>query len=222
MSYKVMARFVANVSSVGSKQLKQKRIGVFGGSFDPVHYGHLAAAEEARDALGLSQVLFVPAALPPHKGAGALTPYALRYAMVEAAVAGNPAFSVSHIEQDLPKPSYTVQTLQVLGQLHPDAELYFITGADMFLDLPTWKDVDYMLVNYHFVAVARPGWSQKKVTDVVNLRWAAYAEHIHILDVPGVAISATEIRRRVKSGRSLRYLAPDVVIEFITEHDLYK
>jgi nicotinate-nucleotide adenylyltransferase len=213
---------VDNATALTNNSPSWKRIGVFGGSFDPIHYGHLAAAEEARDALGLSQVLFVPAALPPHKGDAALTPYALRVAMVEAAIADNTAFGVSRIEQNLPKPSYTVQTLQFLQQQHPDTQLFFITGADMFLDLPTWKDVDYMLANYHFVAVARPGWSQAQVKAAVAERWAAYAKHIHVLDVPGVAVSATEIRRRIRTDRSVRYLVPDAVIELMNRHALYR
>lgn len=216
-----MGRFVGNPVNKAA-DTSGERIGVLGGTFDPPHLGHLTAAEEAREVLGLSQVLFVPSGCPPHKNPHAYLPASVRCAMTQIAVADNPAFAVSQIEVDRPGPSYTIDTLDRLQQEYSDATLYFITGADMFLDLPHWKDPELLLANYHFVAVTRPGWDLAPVLGQMENFYGKYREHVHIVTIPGVAISATEIRCRIQAGRSIRYLVPGGVARFIEEKGLYR
>jgi nicotinate-nucleotide adenylyltransferase len=205
----------------GSAKKSVARWGVFGGTFDPIHLGHLAAAEEAREQLGLVKVLFVPSGQPPHKPAAGLSAAAHRYAMTELAVAGNPHFAVSRVEIDRPGPSYTVDTLRLLEGELPEAELYFITGADMLFELSSWKDPDVLLADYHFVAVTRPGWNLRELPPAVRALQARYRERLHIVAAPGVAVSSTELRRRLRRGRSVRYLIPAAVIDYIAAHRLY-
>lgn len=192
-----------------------------GGSFDPIHLGHLTAAEEAREVLKLSKVVFMPSGYPPHKDPKSMLPGDVRYAMTAAAVADNPAFCVSRLELDETGPSYTVDTLFRLQKQWPGVELYFITGADMFLDLPRWKNPERLLTHFHFVGVSRPGWPLEQDPAMMGSLYQKHQDHIHVVKVPGVAISATEIRQRIRVGRSVRYLIPDAVHRFIVELNLY-
>lgn len=198
-------------------------LGVFGGAFDPIHVGHLAIAEEAREALALDRVVFVPTGSPPHRSA-ATAPADARLAMVAAAVAGNPAFSVSRIEVDRPGPSYTADTLEALAAseraagLEPD--LVLILSAETFRDLPGWHEPGRILDLARVAVAPRPGY------DAPSRAWLeeafpGRAERVRFLDQPRLEISSTRIRDRLAAGRSVRYLVPDAVIARIVEHSLY-
>lgn len=202
-------------------EMDGQRIGVLGGTFDPIHYGHLAAAEEAREVLGLAKVVFVPSGQPPHKRPDEMAASEHRWKMTVLATQDNPAFTVSRVELDRQGVSYTVDTLGILQTQMPGSELFFITGADMFLDLPTWKDPERILRSYHFVAVTRPGWSLERLDGRLDPLVEHYRSQVHILQVPGVAVSSTEIRERLRAGRSVRYLVADPVIAHIQHEGLY-
>jgi len=191
-----------------------ERIGLMGGTFDPVHHGHLFAAEEVRYAFSLDKVVFVPAGHPWQKAETSVTPAELRYEMTRIATAGEPAFEVSRIEIDRSGPTYTVDTLRELRKCSPSAELFFITGSDAILQILTWKDADAALQLATFVAVTRP---THDLSAVKNL-----PARIEILEIPALTISSTDIRRRIAEGRPVRYLLPDAVASFIDEHGLYR
>jgi len=184
-----------------------------GGTFDPIHHGHLVAAEEARVALELSRVLFIPAGRPWQKERHDVTAGSHRLAMTRLAIEDNPCFEVSTIELDREGLTYTIDTLRTVHEQHPADDLYFITGADAMLQILTWKDPDEILELARFVAVTRPGH------DLGDLR--ERGERIVILEIPALAISSTDIRERVASGRPIRYLVPDQVRRYIDEQGLY-
>ncbi len=181
-----------------------------GGTFDPIHHGHLVAAEEARYAFSLDRLLFIPAGHPWQKGRH-VAPAEERYEMTQLAIADNPAFEVSRIEIDRAGPTYTVDTLRALRAEKPDAELVFITGADAIREILTWKDPDEALALATFVAVTRPGYELERLP----------SQKIEVLEIPALAISSTDIRARVAAGRPIRYLVPDPVAAHIKVHDLY-
>jgi nicotinate-nucleotide adenylyltransferase len=199
-------------------------VGVLGGTFDPIHIGHLAAAEEVREALGLERVLFVPAGIPPHKPDRLITAPHHRLAMVELAIAGNPAFEVSRVELDRTGPSYTVDTLETLSggvDGGPPRELTLILSAESFRGLPSWQQPQRLLALARVAIVPRgglappgKGWLEEHFPGV--------EARIVELDAPRLRLSATEIRARVAAGRSIRYLVPDAVIRYIVDHDLYR
>jgi len=198
------------------------RLGIMGGTFDPIHLGHLVAAEAAREQFHLEQVLFVPARLPPHKQDREVTPAEHRHAMVLLATANHPRFVVSRLELDRPGPSYTVDTLRHLRTTHLRATLYFITGADALLELDTWKDPDELLRLCCMIAVSRPGCDRERLREK-----AADLQHrtpcrIEELTAPALAISSRDLRRRVAEGKSLRYLVPREVRDYILKHHLYR
>jgi nicotinate-nucleotide adenylyltransferase len=201
------------------------RIGVMGGTFDPIHHGHLVAAAEVHHAFSLDRVVFVPTGSPWQKSDSPVTPAEQRLEMTELAIASNDAFDVSRIEVDRGGPTYTVDTLRELHgrELHGRAmradgasELYFITGADAILEILTWKDPDEALELATFVAVTRPGH------ELADLGPLAFKDRVVVLEIPALAISSTDIRRRVAEGRPIRYLVPDAVASYIAEHGLYR
>lgn len=197
-----------------------ERIGVFGGTFDPIHFGHLAIAEEARVALGLAQVIFVPAARQPLKGQA---PQAAdqRLAMVRLACADHQAFSVDDLELRRPSPSYTSDTLALLRErLDPAAELWFILGADAARELPRWHRVEAISQLARLVIVGRPGHQ----IDLATLRRAlpALADRAVLLEGPQLEISSSDLRRRLATGRPVRYQLPELVRSFILSHQLYQ
>lgn len=194
------------------------KIGVFGGTFDPIHYGHLRMAEFAREVARLDRVLFLPNYVSPFKTGGKVTPGALRAEMLHRATQDNPAFSVVTLEIDQPGPSYTVDTLRTLRMETPDAELFFLIGADALRGLPGWREPDALLDLAHFIAVTRPGTLQ---ADVLATLPDAWERRILFMEMPGLDISSTDIRERAKTGRSLRYLTPPDVAAFIAERGLY-
>jgi nicotinate-nucleotide adenylyltransferase len=190
-------------------------LGILGGTFDPIHYGHLAIAEEARERFGLARVLFMPTGAPPHKPTGRAGAEH-RYAMTVLATADNPAFAVSRLEIDRPGLSYTVDTLRALHEEYPGAELYMIIGADMALEFHTWRDPEGILAQATVVAATRPGW------DLSRLASLPTAGRILPMDAPGLYLSSTALRARIAEGRSLRYLTPPPVAAYIREHGLYR
>jgi nicotinate-nucleotide adenylyltransferase len=191
------------------------RIGVMGGTFDPIHHGHLVAAEEVRYALALERVLFVPAGDPWQKGDKSVTPAEQRFEMVLQATGDNDAFDVSRVDIDRRGPTYTIDTLRSLADERPDDELFFITGADAILEILTWKDPQEVLGLASFVAVTRPGH------DLARLHQLGIGERVRSIEIPALAISSTDIRRRVRDGRPIRYLVPSTVEGYIREHGLY-
>ena len=191
------------------------RIGVMGGTFDPIHHGHLVAAEEARHAFSLDRVLFIPAGSPWQKTSADVTDAKHRFAMVEGAIADNAAFEASRIDIDRDGPTYTIDTLRRVADSNPGADVHFITGADAILEILTWKDPDVLLGMATFVAVTRPGYDLQKL-DPVRVR-----DHVVSLEIPALSISSTDIRRRVAEGRPIRYLVPPAVAAYIQDQRLY-
>lgn len=188
------------------------RLGVMGGTFDPIHNGHLVAASEAAAAFNLSEVIFVPTGEPWQK-TRKVTKSEDRYLMTVVATASNPRFKVSRVDIDRAGPTYTIDTLRELRELHPDADLYFITGADAIAQILSWRDVDQIWGLAHFVAVSRPGHQM------------TLPEHpegaISVLEIPALAISSTDIRQRVSAVKPVWYLVPDGVVQYIAKHQLY-
>jgi nicotinate-nucleotide adenylyltransferase len=195
--------------------------GVFGGTFDPIHLAHLAIAEAARDVAGLRRVLFVPAAQPPHKPGRPITPVADRLAMVEAAVADNPAFEVSRVEVDRAGPSYTVDTLALLCAADPGDRLALILSVESFLELPTWHEPARILELAELIVVPRDGYPDPDPSFLARAFPGTTAAALY-LDGPRIRLSASEIRDRAAAGRSIRYLVPDAVAAYIGDHGLYQ
>lgn len=191
-----------------------RRVGIMGGTFDPIHLGHLVTAEQARADLGFDEVVFLPAGQPWQKDRE-VTPAEHRYLMTVLATAANPAFTVSRLELDQTGPTYTVETLRSLRKLTPDCDLFFVTGADAILNILTWKDAEECLELAGFVAATRPGH------DLGPLEEHGLRQRIDIFDVPALAISSTDIRERFGAGRSVRYLIPREVEEYARKHGLY-
>jgi nicotinate-nucleotide adenylyltransferase len=197
------------------------KVGILGGTFDPIHYGHLVAGEEARCALGLERVLFVPSARPPHKVEYPVSPPEVRVEMVRLAIADNPAFELSTIELDRPGLSYTVDTMAMLQeQLGPSADLYFILGEDALADLPTWHQPEKLLDICQLIAVNRPGYHSFSLR-LLERQLPGVERRVHPVRIPELAIWSTELRARVASGLPIRYLVPDPVHDFIYQHGLY-
>ncbi|HSL77813.1 MAG TPA: nicotinate-nucleotide adenylyltransferase [Candidatus Limnocylindrales bacterium] len=195
--------------------------GIFGGTFDPIHIAHLAVAEAARDTFGLRRVLFIPAAQPPHKPGGAITPVEHRLAMVEAAVAANPAFEVSRIEVDRAGPSYTVDTLGALCEADPADHLALILSAESYSELSTWHEPRRILDLADLIVAPRDGYADAD-PNLVPSQFPAAPAAIAFLDGPHIRLSASEIRGRAAEGRSVRYLVPDAVAAYIGDHGLYQ
>jgi nicotinate-nucleotide adenylyltransferase len=196
----------------------ERRVGVMGGTFDPIHHGHLVAAEEARWQFGLDRVVFVPTGQPWQKAAG-VSDAEDRYLMTVIATASNPAFSVSRLEIDSPGPTYTVDTLRRLrAEMDPDVRLFFVTGADAVLQILTWKDPDEVLALAELIAATRPGHDLADLAEKVP----AAAGRVHPMRIPALAISSTEIRARVAAGAPIQYLVPEGVARYIEKRGLYR
>jgi nicotinate-nucleotide adenylyltransferase len=199
------------------------RLGIFGGSFDPVHYGHLLLAECCREQCRLDAVWFLPAAVPPHKQDRELTPAAQRIEMLELAIAGNAAFSVCPYETDRGGVNYTVDTLAHLREEDPARELFFLLGADMLLDLPHWRNAAKVCELAVPVVVRRPGSGPIDFGCIQGIAGAERIELVrrHQVEMPKVGISSTELRRRAAFGQSIRYCVPRAVEMYIRTHELY-
>lgn len=199
-----------------------KRIGIMGGTFDPLHYGHLVAAEMARHEFALEKVIFIPTGNPPHKVGRRVTSSGDRYEMVKRAVQDNSFFEVSDLEIQRKGYSYTVDTLKDMHKLYPQHELYFITGADAFREIFTWREVQSVLSLSHFIGASRPGFDPHEFLEELKRNYPEFLPHMHLFDVPALAISSTDIRSRVKEGKPIRYLLPESVRLYIEEADLYR
>ncbi len=185
-----------------------------GGTFDPIHHGHLVAASEVQNTFDLDEVIFIPTGAQPFKLDRDVTEAEHRYLMTVVATASNPRFSVSRLEIDRPGITYTIDTLRDLRQQYPDAEIFFITGADALSQILAWKDAEELFSLAHFVGVTRPG----HVLDDSGLP----DEGVSLVEVPAMAISSTDCRERVQSGAPVWYLVPDGVVQYIRKYRLYQ
>jgi nicotinate-nucleotide adenylyltransferase len=187
-----------------------------GGTFDPIHHGHLVAASEVQSSFDLDEVIFVPTGQPWQKSDREVSPPEDRYLMTVIATASNPRFSVSRVDIDRPGPTYTIDTLRDLNKLYPEAELFFITGADALAQILTWRDLDEIFELARFVGCTRPG------TDSLDLPLDQLPmDRVTLLEVPALAISSTECRQRVAKGHPTWYLVPDGIVQYIAKRRLY-
>ncbi len=200
-----------------------KRIGLMGGTFDPIHYGHLVTAEVARVKFCLDFVVFVPAGIPPHKRGIEISSANDRYMMTVLATVTNPYFEVSRTELDRPGPSYAIDTVRYFKEALPgDAEIFFITGADAAVEILTWKDAEDLLKECGFIVATRPGCSTRELEKKLEEARLHSTHCIHMVEVPALAISSTDIRRRVGEGEPIRYLLPQDVENYIYKAGLYR
>jgi nicotinate-nucleotide adenylyltransferase len=217
-----------------------QRIGILGGTFNPIHLGHLAAAEEVRERLQLDTVLFIPTFLPPHKSESGMPSAVQRQEMVSLAIKGNPHFQMSDIEIRRGGRSYTIDTIEELRRSHPGAELFFITGLDTFLDIRTWKDWERLLTVCAFVVLSRKGFRFRDLAgfgflqvaqqdlerldagETMSVAAGAGAARVSLERIPFYDISSTDIRGRAHGRRSVKYHLPDAVERYIIEHKLYE
>jgi nicotinate-nucleotide adenylyltransferase len=193
-----------------------------GGTFDPVHYGHLVAAEAARHEQCLEKVIFIPAGKPPHKPDYHITEPWRRVTMTSLAVASNPYFLASAMEVERPGPSYTIDTVREISGLYPGARIYFITGADAVLEILAWKKVEQLLSTCRFIAATRPGYQLEHLWQKLEFLPRKLKQNILCMEVPALAISSTDIRRRVREGRPIKYLLPEPVEDYIIKNNLYR
>lgn len=189
----------------------RRRVGVMGGTFDPIHHGHLVAASEVAKSFSLDEVVFVPTGRPWQKSNVSESEH--RYLMTVIATASNPQFTVSRVDVDREGATYTVDTLRDLRRQMPDAELFFISGADAVEQILGWKDVEKLWELAHFIAVTRPG-HELSLSGLPN-------DHVSLLEIPALAISSTDCRERVSRGYPVWYLVPDGVVQYIAKHGLY-
>lgn len=197
------------------------RIGVFGGTFDPVHYGHLIAAETCREQLQLDQVRFIPAAVPPHKPNGRISDGHARADMLMLALSGYPEFVVDRRELKRSGPSFTVDTLAEFHEEQPDAELFFLMGADSLRDLLTWKEPERIIRTATVVACNRPGIADLLPPQIIEWVGPSIATRVITVAIPGTDLSATDLRQRAAAGLNLRFRTPRAVEAFIVQHGLY-
>jgi len=199
---------------------ERPRLGLFGGTFDPVHVGHLIVAEEAAGRLHLDRVLFAPSRHPWRKAGRDIASEQDRVAMVDLALAGNPRFAVSLVDMEREGPTYSVDTVDDIRRQQPDADLFFIIGYDALVDLPNWREPARLATSVNLVAMVRPGYS---------VDWAVVAraipqahDRVTVLQIPVIGISSSEVRARVARGDSVRYWVPDAVAAYIAAHGLYR
>jgi nicotinate-nucleotide adenylyltransferase len=191
----------------------RRRVGVMGGTFDPVHHGHLVAASEVQNVFGLDQVVFVPTGRPWQKAERHITDPEHRYLMTVVATAANPGFTVSRVDIDRPGDTYTIDTLRDLRAQYPDADLFFITGADALQTILTWQDNQEIFELAHFVGVTRPGHTLETA--------GLPADRVTLIEVPAMSISSSDCRSRVGAGQPVWYLVPDGVVQYINKYALY-
>ena len=193
---------------------RRPRVGVMGGTFDPIHHGHLVAASEVAAQFDLDEVVFVPTGRPTFKLDQQVTVAEHRYLMAVVATASNPRFTVSRVDIDREGVTFTVDTLRDLKADRPDADFFFITGADAIAQILTWKDGQELFSMAQFVAVTRPGHA----LSVDGLP----GDRVHVLEIPALAISSTDVRARAQAGKPVWYLVPDGVVQYIAKHRLYR
>jgi nicotinate-nucleotide adenylyltransferase len=191
------------------------KLGIFGGTFNPPHLGHLIVAESVRDQLRMERIFFIPSSTPPNKRDGTVAPGTDRLAMTQLAIKGNDSFEVSDIELSRGGVSYSVDTLAALAERYAKAKLHLIIGADNLIEFETWKSPDRILAKAELVVVTRPGFEPDE-------RHGLFARRAIFVKIPQIAISGTDVRRRLKMGRSIRYLVPEKVEEYILRTGLYR
>lgn len=205
------------------KQGTDKRIGIFGGTFDPIHYGHLILADQARYEADLSSVIFVPTKSSPFKLNRETAGEDHRYEMVSLAIKGNPYFTLSNVEMEADKVSYTVHTLRKFRRMLGErAELCFITGTDAFLGIRYWSQSDELLSDYSFLVGSRPGYREEALDELIHQLRVERSCRVYKVHMPEVDISSTDIKAKLQRGRPVRYLLPDAVKEYIDSRQLYK
>ncbi|MDD4775184.1 MAG: nicotinate-nucleotide adenylyltransferase [Syntrophomonas sp.] len=199
----------------------KKKIGIIGGTFNPIHYGHLIAAEFAREAFALDRIIFVPSARPPHKNLGEILDSRHRLAMVELAIRDNPAFCASSLEIDRQGMSYSVETVAAIQQMHREAGLFFILGIDAFMLMNTWKDPDRLAEMCSLIVVTRPGYEMNPEDEcfagIPLLMW----QKLEVISIPGFEISSSAIRIRAAGRKTIKYLLPPEVEDYINSNRLY-
>jgi nicotinate-nucleotide adenylyltransferase len=197
------------------------RIGIFGGTFDPVHNGHLLLAEQCREQASLDEVWLIPAGAPPHKETTGITPGKLRREMLEFAIAGNPAFVIKDLELNREGPSYTIETLRQLKESHPEDEFFLIIGADSVRDFHTWREPASILEQAHLIGVNRPNISLPDLSELKARLGESIITKILWVTMPGIDLSSTDIRQRVQGNKSVRYMTPRAVEVYIHNNRLY-
>ncbi len=217
--------------------MKIRRLGLFGGTFNPVHYGHLRSAEEILEEFELEQVVFIPSADPPHKKKEGLLPASWRLKMLHLAIGDNPRFSLSEVEMNRPGKSYSIETLtHFRKEAGPQTQLYFILGLDAFKEIATWKEYASLFELCHFIIMTRPGFEKKFSPDLLPVELAGkfcYDEGqrglvhrsgflLYPKEITALDISATKIRENLRAGRSIKYLLPPAVEAFIYQNQLYQ
>lgn len=198
-----------------------KALGIMGGTFDPIHYGHLIAAECARVKYKLEKVIFVPARIPPHKNAGKILNENIRCLMVQIATQGNPAFEVSELELRRDGTSYTVDTIEYFQGRYPGTDIYFIMGLDSLLMIDTWKDVERILSICRFIIVTRPGYDIDNDEELKKKLPLNLWGRVCFMQIPGLDISSSDIRGRISAGKPVKYMLPPEIEDYIRTNRIY-
>jgi len=199
-----------------------EKIGIIGGTFDPIHIGHLVLAEQIRTKFNLEKIIFIPAGTPPHKLNMNITSSKDRYNMTLIATINNPNFEVSSIEIDQADISYTINTIKKMKEIYKDSELYFIIGADVLYELDTWKEFENLFKLCKFIAATRPGTDEEKLLEKKEFLEQTYGAKILLTKVLALDISSTDIRNRIREGESIKYIVPEPVEKYIIKNKLYK
>lgn len=198
-----------------------RKIGVMGGSFDPIHNGHLIISERAREQFGLDEIIFIPTGNPPHKDHRDMSPAEDRYNMTNLAIEGNESYSISNIEVRSREKTYTVNTLKKLSEDRENCKWYFILGADSFIDFKSWKDYKEILDKYRVIVARRPVFHDKVFKNIFHEYERDYPGRVFLLDSPVIDISSTYIRDKKRRNESIRYMVPDKVNDYVTDRKLY-
>ena len=213
---------------------RERRIGLFGGTFNPIHLGHLRGAEEIREALGLEEVIFIPASIPPHKAAEEVIDARHRLEMVKLATEDNPFFSTTDIELARPHKSYSIDTIRYFRERHPEG-LFFILGSDAFVEIETWREFQNLFALCNFIVMTRPGFQKTRSSSLLpksliplfryeeGKAWVHRSGHtLHFKEITVLDISSTKIRELIEKGESIRYLVPGKVEGYVRDHELYR
>lgn len=202
--------------------MSKNRIGIIGGTFDPIHNGHLIIAENSRKTFNLDKVIFMPAGIPPHKRDKDISSNLHRYNMTLLAINSNQYFLISDLELKKEGISFTIDTIKYLKSIYDDTDIYFILGSDSLFQIDKWKDYEELLTLCHFVVAKRPSYNNQELENKVDKLNSLYNSSIHIVEGPVLEVSSSDIRERVRRGDSISYLVPRSVEEYIYKHGLYR
>ena len=202
--------------------MSNKRVGIMGGTFDPIHNGHLIIAQGAQESYDLDEILFVPSGTPWLKDISKVLNKKTRVSLTGLAIEDNPFFALSTIEIDREGNSYSYETLEVLREQNPTVEYYFIMGADSLFEIETWKNPDKLMKSCTLLVAVRNDFDEKRLQEQMTYLTEKYEAHIEVLHTPRIDISSTEIRQKVAEGKSIRYMVPDPVIQYISKLHLYE